>query len=701
MAKNVYSLQLLRNGSVYQNKAAAIAALQSAQGLADVVKKDGVPVLARYLETVDNSPVVKTLIGFYAKASEMSAAGGGADYMTIMDFDTSSVEALENKVTALEEALGDGFDSGNTVADNIEEIENTLGTGVTTANTVSDQLSALSGSTASTSADTSVEGAKKYADAKIAEAVDGLDYSGVTTGTGVYVTNVTEENGVVAATTATLPTVATITEAGKPIVAVSESLGAISASAGTINAEYVNVTDSGNLFSASTVEGVLAEIDAAYKAADQAIVGDATTSGDTLGKLEDRIDALDADAKEYHIVKETNGLPTEIKERYSLVDADGNVSGDTIDIPKDSHIVSITYITGSTDPHYQNLEYVYIDASGNTKTEYVDMSKLVLESEFASGVTSTNGVVHGVVDPTSETFLTVGADGFKLSGVQTAINSAVEDLDADVSGSSTHVSVEVVEADGVITTVTVTEDDIASADDLEELSGKTLTEVESSNSSISAVTAATTDGTVKVDLVTDASKIQMSGFTADTSGFTAISESDSVVDAFKDVEAFVLDNELVVSTALNDLEDRKADKTYVDDEILSASGNLQTQIDSLTSGSTEALDNEIAARKAIEGQSGDTYTANSSSPYISGASNMNDADVKLAEALNGVDERMVSGATMNGSAVTKSDESLAFTAVASQNAAPSGSTTAIVIDTDANGGLTFSLGTLDVGFYDA
>ena len=155
------------------------------------------------------------------------------------------------------------------------------------------------------------------------------------------------------------------------------------------------------------------------------LIGDATESGNTLGELEDRIDELEADAKEYHIVKTTTELPAAIKERYSLVDAGGNVSGDTIDIPKDSHIVSITYITTSGDPHYQNLEYVYIDASGNTQTVYVDMSQLVLESEFASGVTSIDGVVRGVVDPASETFLTVGADGFKLSGVKDAIDAAV------------------------------------------------------------------------------------------------------------------------------------------------------------------------------------------------------------------------------------------------------------------------------------
>ena len=40
-----------------------------------------------------------------------------------------------------------------------------------------------------------------------------------------------------------------------------ENLGTIAASAGTINAEFVNIADSGEKFTAATVEGALAELD--------------------------------------------------------------------------------------------------------------------------------------------------------------------------------------------------------------------------------------------------------------------------------------------------------------------------------------------------------------------------------------------------------------------------------------------------------
>ena len=47
-----------------------------------------------------------------------------------------------------------------------------------------------------------------------------------------------------------------------------------------------------------------------------------------------------------------------------------------------------------------------------------------------------------------------------------------------------------------------------------------------------------------------------------------------------------------------------------------------------------ALDSEIAARKAVDGQNGQTYAANAGTHYIEQATSLNDADVKLDAALN-------------------------------------------------------------------
>lgn len=52
-----------------------------------------------------------------------------------------------------------------------------------------------------------------------------------------------------------------------------------------------------------------------------------------------------------------------------------------------------------------------------------------------------------------------------------------------------------------------------------------------------------------------------------------------------------------------------------------------------------SLTNEIVARKAVDGQTGQTYTANTSANYIYNATSLNDADLKLDAALKEVSEQ--------------------------------------------------------------
>lgn len=657
MAKNVYSLQLLRNSQVFDTKELAIA------GITGSTTQDGVIKLARYTD----GSTVKTIFGIYNDNTV-----GTAGY-TIYDSYKEVIEAIQERIADLE--------SGSTEA--IEDIWDALGDGVSSANTVTDQLEALSGDTASTSADTSVEGAKRYADEKVADAVADLDYTD-TAVEGQYVSAVDETNGVISVTRVALPSLSEVYEEGKPIIAVSEDKGQVAASAGTINAEFVNVADSGNLFTGSTVEAVLAEIDAAYKAADAAIIGGASASADTLGELEELINNLSADAKEYSIVKTTTGLPETIKERYSLQDASGNTSGATIDIPKDSHIVSITY-DGTT----QKLTYTYIDASGNTQSTDVDMSELILETEFASGITVTNHVAHGVVDPTSEKdsnndgFLTVGADGFKVDGIKDEIDAKIAALDASVTGGTTagtatadHIQVVVGEADGKLTAVTVTETNIADADDLAALSAKTVTEIASSNSSISATSSAAADGTVKYDVITDASKIKMSGFTHDASGFTAITEDSYVKDAIKAIETAFLANE----DAVNDALDTKIENIVVN----SVKGTVNENIASVTIGGDNI--------KLTDYESG-------ASGVVVATDSVNDAISKLQTQISAAVAGGVTAVTAaDGINVDNTDINNPVVSVKlKENVTTQGSEWENPLKFDSNGGLYFD--SLDCGTY--
>ena len=609
---NVQNVKFLRNQTPYQTREAARQALEENKGVA----ADGTALLARYTVVNDGVATIKTLVGFVAVSEKTK-------YITIIDVEGSSadVEALRT------------------------EINNKLGTGITSANTATAQLAALSGDTASTSADTSVEGAKRYADA-LKEA---MDYSGVTTGTGVYVTNVTQSDGIVSATTATLPTVTGEVESKKVVMSVSEDKGTISVDKGTIESSDKTV-----------VIGDLSEgngIDFKVNIDNDTLIADKNTGVISVASAaltqyvgdEDTIHISAADAQNNKIVssyltiqKVTTGLSEEVKEEYHLIGHSGTTIGDPVKIYKDSHIVSITYITDTGDTHYQNLQYVYLDASGETKTEYVDISMLVLEAEFASGLTIENHVARGVVDPTSETFLTVGADGFKLSGVQDAIDSAVsgavETLDADKSGSTEHITVNVVEENGVITTVTVEEDNIANADDLEELSGKTITAITSTNGSITA-SISNEAGNKTADIETDASKIKMSGFTS-VGALSGITQSSSITDAFGVVEDVIEKNERVTAEALTDLDGR----------VNTISGNLNT-----VSGKV------------------DTIEAN----YVSGVS-------------------------VNGNAVNVANHVAPISVSSSASAMTATGTEAIVVTTDpSTGAITLGLDGIDCGYYDS
>lgn len=297
------------------------------------------------------------------------------------------------------------------------------------------------------------------------------------------------------------------------------------------------------------------------------------------------------------LVKISESLPTTVKERYELHDSYNNKIGESIDIAKDSHIVSITYITNSGDTHYQNLEYKYIDVNGVEQTEYVDMSSLVLEAEFKSGVTATDGIVHGVVDPQSEAFLSVGADGFKLSGVQDAIDAKVNGLDVtDAAEAGKYVSA-VNETDGKVSMTRAN------------------------------VSDAVLNGYSKGEKPTD----------------TAIAATDDVKGAFAKLEHQIDAAKAAATTKVE--KDAQANHLTLTSST-AADGSVTYTIGESDIASKTALDAEIAARKAVDGQAGQTYVANANANYIKAVDSLNAADVQL-DAILGKDESAGAGNSGN------------------------------------------------------
>lgn len=674
---NIKNINFLRNGIIVGAKEAAISAMQEQLNNTDAL--DGSLILGRYSGTTSGVTYYNTLAGLVFN-------DGTNKSLTIID-----IEGISDEIDSI-----------------IEQVESLLGNGISTANTVSDQLAALSGNTAATSADTSVAGAKVYTDNKIDEEIGNLNYR--ETPTGNVITSVLEEDGIIAvesdnvgeleltgyekgsdsgavaatdtineglsklenqidaeetARIAAIEALDVTDEASAKsfVIKVDETDGVISTTKGTVTSDDKTVTltdnaDGGVDFSVNvdgetlivnTGTGVISVASAAlvqYEGDDNTIeIGEVSEGVRTVSSL-------------LEIKRVATGLSEEVKEEYHLIGSNGITIGDPVKIYKDSHIVEINYITDTGDTHYQNLEYVYIDASGETQTEYVDISMLVLEAEFASGLTIENHVARGVVDPTSEDFLTVGAGGFKLDGVQNAIDTAISGLDSSVSAETAHITVQIDEVDGELTSVTLNEDDIASASGLTELSGKTITAITSTNNSITA-TIDEAVGNKSYDIETDASKIKMSGFSGDESGFTAITENSTVTEAIEAIEDAFLDNEYAISTALNDLNTR----------ISGATGDVSTL-------------------------SGEVQTISGNVDTISGNVNTVSGDVETLKT------NYISGVTVNGTQVTNSSHIAPIVISAATSATTASTSNAIVVETDPNtGNITLGLNYIDCGTY--
>lgn len=233
-----------------------------------------------------------------------------------------------------------------------------------------------------------------------------------------------------------------------------------------------------------------------------AVTGD--NAADQIASLAQTLKTIENNSYKYKLVKLTAAEVTalsdvNVKEAYKLVsyqgdDVPGTTTytqvGDVVKIYKDSALQEV-YLGASTDTinattgvitkntvtDPQSMNFAYQLADGTYSLIKIDISKFLSESEFGDGLqVSGAGVVSVKADTTSsdaEAFITVGANGVKISGVQSAIDTSIAALDATI-GSTTvatgdHVAIQIVETDGVLTGVTVTEDNIASQDYVEEM----------------------------------------------------------------------------------------------------------------------------------------------------------------------------------------------------------------------------------------
>lgn len=373
MALTNNHIQLFRNSVIFDNREAAIARLN---GFTSANVQDGTPVLARYKQ----GDTTKTLLAlFYVTGTSVKydIVGDSADI-------NAAIAALETKL------LGGASDDFNT----LKKLE--------------DKIKVLNG------ADT-LDGSVAKA---VKDAVEALD-------------------------------VAEIKEDGKAIVAVSETDGKVSATTGDISAEHViqdaAVTGEG----AKPAVTVKTAIDALRStvAANQVVAEDASVvvtpkGNETSVKVAvaegEKVLSANGALKTTITLKEiTTGLDANTAKAYQLQGIDGAQLGAQINIPKDSSLYRVYLgstgdtvnedtgdVTSATTTDPQSLNFVYHLEDGTYSLTKIDVSKFLTESEFKDGLVVADNVVKVKVDGTSEGFLTVSADGVKLSGVQGAIDTA-------------------------------------------------------------------------------------------------------------------------------------------------------------------------------------------------------------------------------------------------------------------------------------
>ena len=198
----------------------------------------------------------------------------------------------------------------------------------------------------------------------------------------------------------------------------------------------------------TAVEADLTAAAVAYDKTADKVIANATDVSAAIKELDAKV-AANKDAElTYKTVKltaeEVNKLgDVNVKEAYKVVSVNKEGTkttvGDIIKIYKDSSLKSIEYTeVNDKSKKGQFLKYVYTLADGTEKTVYVDMSKLVDQAEVEKGIQAIDGKLSiKIAEGNEADFLTVDANGLKLSGVQTAIDTAKNEvqgkLDAEIT----------------------------------------------------------------------------------------------------------------------------------------------------------------------------------------------------------------------------------------------------------------------------
>ena len=383
-------IHLYRNGVVLDNRKAAESRLKEFASGNTYTDLDGVAILARY-RSEKNTNDILTLVGIMYEDQR------GAKSITIIDVEDLKSDA-KVEVDALKKAVDDLKGNPST----------------------------------STSGETSVEGAKRYTDGKIAE----LDFTDAAV-ENEYVSSVSEADGKI-----------TVSRTAIPIIGVTDTkendkfVTSIKLEGNIVKAERAQITS-------SQVSRVATDI-----------------TGDTVEK------AL-AEVKDRSIVTLSSTTPSDgtsvLLKKYTLYQNNEEIG--EIDIPKDLVVTSGSVVKGTwsgnvfTESESGNGTALKLVIANQTAPVYINTLDLVKDHVGVSGISisDTNEISIKIADGNEGNFLKLDAGGLKLEGVDAAIKKSATVVEKKADDA--HITVTSRTEDGHVV-YTIGSDNIASADSI-------------------------------------------------------------------------------------------------------------------------------------------------------------------------------------------------------------------------------------------
>lgn len=387
-----FTLQLKRNLN-YESRQAALTGLQTYLATAAV----GEPAIATYGggETIDPE---KVLFGIK-----------GAEDYTIFDADAIPSEVQKALDTAIAAIEGEGYDAEGAYA-TLKEIADALTT-INGANTVE-------GSIAKAEQD-----AKDYADSQISAKIQALDKADAAVAKN-FVTEVSEADGVITVKRGA------VTSNNKTIVLGDGADGGIDLKA---NVDGTTIVVNGETGVMSVASAALVQ----YVGQDAIAVSEEDEGEKTI--------SLKLNAADKVLTQTADGLLANINLTWSNTDGLKLIGKDSAviatiaatDFIKDGMLQNVELKTASTDqPVGEAQSGTFLVFTFNTdagkKVINLDVTSLIDVYTAGNGISVSGKVIAAKLDGSTEAFLTVGADGIKLSGVQAAIDAAKQGVQAAI-----------------------------------------------------------------------------------------------------------------------------------------------------------------------------------------------------------------------------------------------------------------------------